>query len=69
VLWGSTNNHPGVIHIERLTRDKSNGQSVSIGISPSNVVITKLKLDKDRESILSKKAEGREAARKKLSKE
>ena len=44
-----------VIHVERVTRDKTNGQSVPIGIHPSNVVISKLKLDKDRESILERK--------------
>ena len=37
-----------VIHIERLHREKVSGQTVQIGISPSNCVITKLKLDKDR---------------------
>merc|ERR1712196_596659 len=30
-----------VIHIERITRDKANGQPVPIGISPSKVIITK----------------------------
>ena len=50
-----------VIHVERLTREKSNGQSVPVGVAPSKVVITKLKLDKDRESILERKAKGREA--------
>jgi len=54
----------GVIHIERLTREKSNGQSIPIGIAPSKVVITKLKLDKDRENILTRIAEGREASKK-----
>ncbi|PKK50445.1 hypothetical protein CI102_6959 [Trichoderma harzianum] len=49
-----------VIHIERVTRDKASGQSVPLGIHPSNVVITKLKLDKDRESILSRSKVGRE---------
>ncbi|RPB06245.1 ribosomal protein L24 [Choiromyces venosus 120613-1] len=44
-----------VIHIERVTREKVNGQSVPIGIHPSKVQITKLKLDKDRESILERK--------------
>eukprot|EP00693_Jakoba_libera_P002704 EC692746.1.p1 GENE.EC692746.1~~EC692746.1.p1 ORF type:complete len:165 (+),score=84.86 EC692746.1:63-497(+) len=34
-----------VIHIERLTTDKLNGQQVPIPIDPSNVVITKLKMD------------------------
>ena len=36
------------IHVERVTRDKANGGTVNVGIHPSNVVITKLKLDKDR---------------------
>lgn len=52
-----------VIHVERLTRDKSNGQAVPVGLSPSNVVITKLKLDKDRERILERKGKGREAVK------
>ncbi|OJD17104.1 60S ribosomal protein [Emergomyces pasteurianus Ep9510] len=50
-----------VVHIERVTRDKSNGQSVPIGIHPSKVVVTKLKIDKDRESILERMGKGREA--------
>ncbi|KAK7535991.1 60S ribosomal protein uL24 [Phyllosticta citribraziliensis] len=50
-----------VIHVERLTRDKSNGQAVPIGLATSNVVVTKLKLDKDRERILERKGKGREA--------
>jgi large subunit ribosomal protein L26e len=49
-----------VIHVERVSREKSSGQSVPIGINPSKVVITKLKLDKDRESILARIAAGRE---------
>ena len=57
-----------IIHIERITRDKSNGQSVPLGIHPSKVVITKLKLDKDRENILDRISKGRiaKAERKKL---
>ncbi|KAK3721084.1 60S ribosomal protein L26A [Vermiconidia calcicola] len=54
-----------VIHIERVTREKSNGQSVPIGIAPSKVEVTKLKLDKDREKILERVAHGREANEKK----
>ncbi|KAL1969174.1 hypothetical protein VTN77DRAFT_428 [Rasamsonia byssochlamydoides] len=50
-----------VIHVERVNREKSNGQSVPIGIHPSKVVITKLKLDKDRENILERIGKGREA--------
>merc|ERR1711998_167403 len=44
-----------VIHIERVTREKSNGSTVNVGIHPSNVMITKLKLDKDRRKILGRK--------------
>ncbi|KAI0013257.1 putative 60S ribosomal protein L26-1 [Xylariaceae sp. FL0662B] len=48
------------IHVERVTREKTSGQSVPLGIHPSKVVITKLKLDKDRESILERIKGGRE---------
>ena len=44
-----------VIHVERCTKDKANGQTVNIGISPSNCVVTKLKLDKSRKNILERK--------------
>merc|ERR1719230_1201212 len=44
-----------VIHVERVTRDKANGQTVNIGIHPSKVIITKLKLDKDRKALLERK--------------
>ncbi|KAF8892471.1 60S ribosomal protein L26 [Infundibulicybe gibba] len=37
-----------VIHVDRVQRDKSNGATAPIGIHPSNVVITTIKLDKDR---------------------
>eukprot|EP00927_Polykrikos_kofoidii_P016743 TRINITY_DN1758_c0_g1_i1.p1 TRINITY_DN1758_c0_g1~~TRINITY_DN1758_c0_g1_i1.p1 ORF type:complete len:138 (+),score=16.81 TRINITY_DN1758_c0_g1_i1:91-504(+) len=43
------------IHIERVSRDKANGQTVPVGIHPSKVVITKLKLDKDRKALLERK--------------
>ncbi|KAK0259733.1 60S ribosomal protein L26A [Friedmanniomyces endolithicus] len=58
-----------VIHVERVSKEKSNGQSVPIGIAPSKVEITKLKMDKDRESILERISNGREAAKKRTSKE
>nr|XP_028962443.1 60S ribosomal protein L26-1-like [Malus domestica] len=51
-----------VIHIERITREKVNGSTVNVGINPSKVVITKLRLDKDRKSLLDRKAKGRAAA-------
>jgi len=44
-----------VIHVERLTRDKANGATINIPIHPSKVVVTKLKLDKDRKRILDRK--------------
>jgi large subunit ribosomal protein L26e len=50
-----------VIHVERVTKDKSNGATTQIGIHPSNVVITNLKLDADRKAILERKAAGKKA--------
>ena len=44
-----------VIHVERVVREKANGASVPIGVDASKVVITKLKLDKDRKKILERK--------------
>ncbi|KAI8374528.1 translation protein SH3-like domain-containing protein [Radiomyces spectabilis] len=45
-----------VIHIDRVTREKVNGATVPIGIHPSKVVVTKLKVDKSRQAILDRKA-------------
>ncbi|KAL6763889.1 translation protein SH3-like domain-containing protein [Haematococcus lacustris] len=45
-----------VIHIERITRDKVNGATVNVGVDPSKVIITKLKMDKDRKAILDRKS-------------
>lgn len=44
-----------VIHVAGVVREKSNGQAVPIGLDASKVVITKLKLDKDRKKILERK--------------
>lgn len=41
-----------VIHVERVTRSKQNGTEVPVGIRPAKVVITKIKLDKNREALL-----------------
>jgi ribosomal protein uL24 len=57
-----------VIHVDRVNREKSNGQSVPLGISASKVVITSLKLDKDREEILARIAKGRELNKEKTQK-
>jgi len=44
-----------IIRIERLSKEKSNGMTVPIGVHPSNVQITKLKLDKDRKNLIERK--------------
>ncbi|KAL3123471.1 hypothetical protein niasHT_004643 [Heterodera trifolii] len=48
-----------VVHVDKITREKANGTTVHVGIHPSNVQITKLKMDKDRRSLLERKAAGR----------
>ncbi|CAO2587568.1 60S ribosomal protein L26 [Lemmus lemmus] len=45
-----------VIYIEWVQQEKANGTTVHMGILPSKVVITRLKLDKDRKKILERKA-------------
>jgi len=57
-----------VIHVDKVTRDKASGQSVPLGIHPSKVVITKLKLDKNRETILERIRLGRDQRQKSLAK-
>lgn len=44
-----------VVNIDKITREKANGAVVPIGIHPSNVMITKLKLDKDRRALLERR--------------
>eukprot|EP01130_Rhizamoeba_saxonica_P018997 TRINITY_DN9719_c1_g1_i1.p1 TRINITY_DN9719_c1_g1~~TRINITY_DN9719_c1_g1_i1.p1 ORF type:complete len:145 (-),score=39.25 TRINITY_DN9719_c1_g1_i1:78-512(-) len=51
-----------IIHIEKLTREKANGQVVHLPIHPSKVVINKLKLDRARNALLTRKAAARSAA-------
>ncbi|CAF9939712.1 MAG: 60S ribosomal protein L26B [Alectoria fallacina] len=58
-----------VIHVERIAKEKSNGTSVPMGIAPSKVMITKLKIDKDRENILERIKKGREEKAKRGSKD
>ena len=55
-----------VILVERVTREKTNGVPVPVGIAASNVVITKLKMDADRQKILNRKRAGREGAKGKI---
>merc|ERR1711924_375139 len=47
-----------VIQIEKLEKERNSGQPVKLGIHPSNVVITKLKIDKDRQAILDRAGSG-----------
>ncbi|GMH87565.1 hypothetical protein TL16_g10897, partial [Triparma laevis f. inornata] len=51
-----------VIHVERITREKANGATIPVGIDPSKVVITKLKMDKDRKKALDRKNREKGAA-------
>ncbi|KAH1199095.1 hypothetical protein AAZX31_18G170500 [Glycine max] len=47
-----------VIHIEHIIREKVNGSTVNVGIHPSKVVVTKLRIYKDRKFLLDWKAKG-----------
>ncbi|GBG32747.1 60S ribosomal protein L26 [Hondaea fermentalgiana] len=53
-----------VLHIEGAKITKQNEQPVFVGIHPSNVIIKRLKMDKDRKATLERKARG---AQKKVS--
>jgi len=44
------------MHVERVNKEKANGATVQVGIHPSKVEITKLKLDRNREDLLKRKA-------------
>ena len=55
-----------VIHIEKITGTKLNGGTYFIGIHPSNVQITKLKLDKGRRAMIARKLRGKKAAKGKV---
>ncbi|KAF2667601.1 ribosomal protein L24 [Microthyrium microscopicum] len=57
-----------IIHVERLTREKVNGQSIPAAVQPSKVIITKIKEDKDRTSLLERIKVGRDHAAKKKEK-
>ena len=50
------------IHIDQVSFEKVNGQSVPVPIHPSNVVITKLKMDKHRKELIERRRVGRSRA-------
>lgn len=54
------------INVESVTKQKINNETVFIPIHPSNVVITKLKMDKYRKTLIEKKKLGRDKALEKL---
>ena len=43
------------IYIEKVIKEKTNGQQANIPVHPSNCMITYLKMDRDRREILEKK--------------
>lgn len=47
------------IYVEKVSKNKANGSSIRIPIHPSNVRITTIKLTRDREDLLKRKAAGR----------
>jgi len=58
-----------VVHVERITREKANGASVPVGIPASSLVITKLKMDKDRKRALERKSRHTDKNKGKISEE
>ncbi|XP_027977218.1 60S ribosomal protein L26-like [Eumetopias jubatus] len=54
-----------IIHIERVQLEKANSTTVHVGIHPSKVVITRLKLGKDRKKILECKAKSHQVGKEK----
>jgi large subunit ribosomal protein L26e len=53
-----------VINVDRVTKDKVNGNSVPVGLKTSNVVITKLHMDNDRKKLLERKNRSKDGAEK-----
>jgi len=49
----------GIVHVERIQREKANGATVNIGLHPSNLSIVKLKLTDKRKKLLERRAAGR----------
>lgn len=52
-----------VVHVERISREKVNGSTVPVGIPASALVITKLKMDKDRKAKLEAKSKNKEGGK------
>nr|XP_020828116.1 60S ribosomal protein L26-like [Phascolarctos cinereus] len=54
-----------VIYIQHVQWEKINGTTIHVGIHASKVVITRLKLDKDRKKILEQKAKSHQVGKEK----
>ncbi|ELW49503.1 60S ribosomal protein L26 [Tupaia chinensis] len=54
-----------VIYTERVQWEKASGTTVHVGIPPSKVVITRLKLNKDHKKILQQKAKSLQVGKEK----
>mmetsp|Transcript_33974 Transcript_33974/g.133248 ORF Transcript_33974/g.133248 Transcript_33974/m.133248 type:complete len:88 (+) Transcript_33974:455-718(+) len=48
------------IYVDNVVREKATSAKVNVPIHPSNCVIMKLKLDKDRKALLERKDRSRE---------
>ena len=48
-----------VVYLDGVEREKSNGNKVYVGIHPSKVRITTLKIDSGRKEVLERRAMGR----------
>jgi large subunit ribosomal protein L26e len=56
-----------VIQVDKVSVEKGNGSSVPVGIHPSNVEITKLKINNGRKAILERKSrEGKTVKKEKV---
>ena len=47
------------LYIEKISKNKQNGQAVRIPIHPSNVRIINIKMTKDRQNLIDRKRAGR----------
>jgi ribosomal protein uL24 len=47
------------LHIENITIEKVDGSAIQFPIPPSSVMITKLKIDKNRQAVIDRKAAAR----------
>ncbi|XP_040195239.1 60S ribosomal protein L26-like [Rana temporaria] len=54
-----------IIYTERVQRGKANGTAVYVHIHPNKVVVTRLKLDKNRKKILERQAKSRQVGKEK----